>query len=157
MSTSRSSASPSPDRPWFPRFPSGTGRRHARSPCFVLRPALFLYSSSQRLFSRRVMRAATPLIRVLQSTLVPSQRVLRGEILFSHAVALRSGSLFQHMNLVHCQSLESFRQPAQPANLHPIDLCCRSQPKMNAHVVLRIVARSASHFDFVPTVRISTQ
>src|SRR5579884_3650638 len=82
MSTSRSSASPSPDRPWFPRFPSGTGRRHARSPCFVLRPALFLYSSSQRLFSRRVMRAATPLIRVLQSPLVPSQRVLRGEILF---------------------------------------------------------------------------
>src|SRR5579884_1256462 len=122
MSTSRSSASPSPDRPWFPRFPSGTGRRPARSPYFVLRSVLSFSSSSQRLFSRLMTQELRWLIRMLQSPLVPSQRVLRGEILFSHAAALRSGSLFQHMNLVHRRSLESFRQPAQPANLHPIDL-----------------------------------
>src|SRR6266853_248117 len=57
----------------------------------------------------------------------------------------RAGSLFKCMYGINGQVFKSFRQPAGPAHLHPIDLGGRAEAEVNAHITIRDVAGPAAH------------
>src|SRR6266478_2892355 len=58
----------------------------------------------------------------------------------------RAGSLFKCMYGINGQVFKSFRQPAGPAHLHPIDLGGGAEAEVNADITIRDVAGPAANF-----------